>query len=51
VVAFAVVGYARRDVHVHDLDRNRLSRSLRGLNLVERECNQLGAGVVRYLYV
>lgn len=39
------------DVHVHDLDGARLPRSFRGLHCVERECHQLGASVVRYLYV
>jgi len=39
------------DVHVHDLDGTCLSRFIRGLYCVERECNQLGASVVRYRYV
>ena len=38
-------------MHVHDLDGARLPRSFRGLHCMERECHQLGASVVRYLYV
>ena len=39
------------DVHVHDLDGNLLPHPIRGLYRLERECHQLGAGVVRYRYV
>lgn len=39
------------NMHVHGLDSTRLPRSLRGLHRVERECHQLGTGVVRHWYV
>ena len=38
-------------MHVHDLDGTCLPCPLRGFYRVERECHQLGTGVVRYRYV
>lgn len=36
---------------LHDLDRSSLPQPVYQLHNMERECDQLGPGVVRYLYV
>jgi hypothetical protein len=49
VMAFGLVECG--DMHVHDLDGSWLLHSVRELYPMERECHQLGTGVVRYQYV